>query len=148
MELRYELFGRGWARVSVEIEGRTIELIASYLSDALGDMTAGAIALMHGESEVRFSFQDEPGEYRWIFTSDGEEGLRLTILSFEDCFAPPSDRAGTVILEGSTARWEFASEVAGVLDRIVDSIGVVAYEAEWCGSFPLLDREELKRLLK
>ena len=148
MELHYELIGRGWARVSVEIEGRTIELIASYLSDALGDMAAGAIALLSGEQEVRFSFQDEPGEYRWIFTSEGEEGLRLNILSFQDCFAAPSDHGGTVILEGSTARWEFASEVAEVLDRIVDSIGVVAYEAEWCGAFPSQNREQLKRLLK
>jgi len=66
VELVYKLTGAGWADARMSHDGSYRDIAVSYLSDALGDMVRAAVQLLRGASEVSFSFQDEPGEHRWI----------------------------------------------------------------------------------
>jgi hypothetical protein len=148
MKLQYKLTGTGWAQATVEAEGRKIDLTASYLSDPLAEITAAAIALLKGAREVRFSFDDEPGEYRWIIVAEGVEVIGLTILEFPELWGNKPDDRGKVLLNTRSTRKEFAAEVLEVLDQIKTTLGETQYKEQWVQSdFPSERHNALKALL-
>ena len=148
MKLQYELTGTGWSRAVVEADGNTVNLTASYLSDPLSDMAAGAIALLQGSKEVRFSFDEEPGEYRWIIIAEEAEIIRVTILEFQELWGNEPDERGKTLLDTRTTRREFASEVLEVLNHLKATLGEAAYKEQWVQSdFPTEKHDILKSLL-
>ena len=63
----YDLVSTGWSKCILETENQKIELYASYLSDALGDLSFAIHETLSGEEYSRATFTEEPGEYRWVF---------------------------------------------------------------------------------
>jgi hypothetical protein len=46
-------------------------ITASYLMDALGLLLEDVGSMLEGVDEARCSWEEEPGEYRWIFEGMG-----------------------------------------------------------------------------
>jgi hypothetical protein len=66
MELVYDLKEDGWAHVRIADASSHFEFTCSWLSDPLGNMATATVMLLNGSAEESFSFQDEPGEYRFV----------------------------------------------------------------------------------
>ena len=64
----YKLTGSGWAECTIADGEQSCTVTASYLSDAFGDLVLSAVVLLRWFNEVSFSFVEEPGEFKWVFT--------------------------------------------------------------------------------
>ena len=148
MKLRYKLTGTGWAEASLEDDERAVTISASYLSDALGDLARGAIAVLRGSGEARFFFEEEPGEYRWILKKKGSESYTLTIIEFPDLLENKPDEVGKVILEHGFTRVGFAKTVLKALEDVRHEHGEAGYKEKWREhDFPSKELSELHTLL-
>ena len=73
---------------------------ASYLSDALGDLIRAVRALLEGAEDARASWEEEPGEYRWVFHRNGSE-VRMRLLAFPDVYDDAPDEDGQALLDAT-----------------------------------------------
>ncbi|MFL9842030.1 hypothetical protein ABS767_13730 [Sphingomonas sp. ST-64] len=64
---RYEIDGYGWYGVEVRIGDATGEFGGGYLTDAMGDMLRGALAMLAGAHRFEFTCNAEPGLTRVTF---------------------------------------------------------------------------------
>ena len=94
--LTYELVGTGWARATLTLDGADTVVTASYISDALRDLIDATSVMTEGGPTARCAWQEEPGEYRWIFTVE-QTGVRLEIRSFPDMFDTAEDARGEIV---------------------------------------------------
>jgi len=60
----YQLETAGWSTATVSDGERSVVLTASYLSDALGDLTRAVIALLRGAEQATLTWHEEPGRAR------------------------------------------------------------------------------------
>ncbi|TBN57242.1 hypothetical protein EYE40_07425 [Glaciihabitans arcticus] len=130
MQFDFEIVGTGWARSSVSDGNSKVELTASYLSDALGDLLAAIRSLLEGGDAARCSWEEEPGEYRWIFTREGGEA-QLVILVFPDNFPPMRDDEGVEIFRTSEPLTDLAASVGYAAQRVLDEYGEAEYLRRW-----------------
>jgi len=148
MKLRYNLVGTGWSETTVEDGKRVIKVSASYLSDALGDLARGAIAVQRGSPEVRFAFAEEPGEYRWVLKKIDAESYDWRILEFTKLWGNEPDEVGSVILECSIPRVAFAKTVLQALEDVRHQEGETEYKKKWVQhDFPSKELTELRSLI-
>jgi hypothetical protein len=94
MEFTYRLTGTGWAEAQIADATSRAVITASYLSDALGDLLEALGTILEGAAEARCSWEEEPGEYRWIFAREDRDQVTLRILVFADMYARPDTAAG------------------------------------------------------
>jgi hypothetical protein len=88
VDFSYRLIGSGWAEASIADERSSVEMTASYLTDALADLLSALAALKRGDSDSeRFSWDGEPAEYRWLLRREGDE-VDVSILWFHDIHKP------------------------------------------------------------
>lgn len=131
---------------------QVISRAPSYLTHSLADLADAAILVVLGEKEVRFSFEDEPGEYRWILknasnNSTGLELLRVTILEFRDFYARDSDDAGTQLIDGACSKPQFLLNVRSVLRETLAVNGEDGYRDKTVyHDFPMDQLRELEKL--
>ena len=132
LTIRYRLTGTGWSECDLASEEMSVTISASYMSDALGDLSRAVLELVQGEGESRCSFEEEPGEYRWIFTrTDGEAGVDLHILWFNDAFEKQPDERGKEVFAAATTMPELVRALVAALDEVRDSHGVEGYRERW-----------------
>jgi len=132
LTIRYRLTVTGWSECDLRSDEMLATISASYLSDALGDLARAVLALVQGEGESRCSFEEEPGEYRWIFTrTDGEAGVDLHILSFNDAFARLPDERGDEVFTAATTMPELVRALVAALDEVREEHGLDGYRAKW-----------------
>lgn len=144
MKLRYNLTGSGWSEAVLEDGAHTVTVTASYLSDALGALSRGALAVLRGSGEVRFSFDEEPGEYRWVLRKKDAENYELTLLEFTTLWANKPDDAGSVIFQRNVSRLGFAKMVLMALEDVRHEYGEAGYKAKWVShEFPSRELAEL-----
>ncbi len=53
LELRFDLTGVGWAEATLSAGNDSVTILASYLSDALGDLAAATVLIASGLDEAR-----------------------------------------------------------------------------------------------
>jgi hypothetical protein len=148
MEIVYELAGAGWADARISHKGNYRNMAVSYLSDALGDMARAAVQLLRGGREVSFSFQDEPGEHRWILSRGEADSLRIRVFWFDDAFSARRQERGTEVFACDCAVLDFVGQVSYVLQSVLADEGVEGYRRRWQNyEFPLDSFTELQRLL-
>jgi hypothetical protein len=148
-ELTYKLIGSGWADARVFADGCGVSMIISYLSDAPGDMMRAVIALFNQPDggRVQFSWEDEPGEYRWIIDRIGDT-VTLTIIKFDDCFSRQDDHKGELLIETECTLVRLATQVRGQLRQIYNEHGLEGYREKWrTHSFPLDELNLLTKLI-
>jgi hypothetical protein len=148
MQLVYQLAGAGWADARISHNSSYRDMVVSYLSDGLGDMARAALQLLHGAREVSFSFQDEPGEHRWILSRGEADSLHIRILWFDDTFTSRPRERGAEVFTCDCVVLDFVGQLSYVLQSILADEGLEGYKLRWQNhEFPLDTFTELQRLL-
>jgi hypothetical protein len=147
MEITYDLTGGGWARASVSDGTANREMRVTYLSDALADIARAALELLRGARDISFSFQDEPGEHRWLLKRGEADTLHVRVLRFEDTFSTRT-QGGLEVFYSKCTVMDFVGQVCFVLQNILERVGLEGYRKLWRNSdFPLDTFNELQRRL-
>jgi hypothetical protein len=143
----YRIVGRGWSEASLSDGLTGITVTASYLSDALAEMTDAVLTLLRGASHASCRFAEEPGEYRWIFERQ-HDNLMVVIRRFDDTFASEPDEAGQLIfsVEGKLKR--LAVQLSNQLGELLERHGADGYRDLWGYDFPMLGYEKLASLIR
>jgi len=148
MELVYQLEGAGWADARISDGSRQLGMSVSYLSDALGDMAKAALHLLRGGREASFSFEDEPGQNRWLLTRGEADSLRIQIRWFDDTFSSLDFGRGKEVFFCECAVLDFAGQVHSVLHQVLEDEGAEGYKRRWTNhDFPAESFAEIQKLL-
>lgn len=138
LTIDYQLTGTGWSTCTICDGVKSVVVTASYLSDALGDLLSVALRLINGERRAITSFDEEPGEYRWIFEMTTEDMVHLTILKFEGLWQNDQDSAGTIIFQTNCTLKEFVSALFNASDKVLHEYGKDGYLQKWVAhKFPV-----------
>ncbi len=105
-------------------------LTASYLSDALGNLLEAVGVLLEGADEAACSWDEEPGEYRWLFTRTGQT-VHLRVLALPDQFPPRPDADGTLVFETRQSLQVLAAVVAEGAAAVLATHGEQKYLDLW-----------------
>jgi hypothetical protein len=149
VSIRYNLTGRGWSECIIEINDRLIIVTASYLSDALADLLDAMTSIVRGENEATAKFEEEPGEYRWLFTRLARDKLYFCLLWFSDTFSTKLNREGEIIFETECRLRSFAGAILSASQRVLEVNGLEGYKEKWGNhDFPIRLQAKLKEALK
>lgn len=138
VEINYRLTGAGWAQCDVTIGTDRVNTSASYLSDALGELANAIVDIKNGAIKSTARFEEEPGEYCWIFHRNDDQ-LRLLILWFHEYrYNNDHDEKGDVVLDAECSLASFLQAFVAALKQILkEHGGVKGYKRKWIGhSFP------------
>jgi|SRR5438132_8456844 len=148
VKLRYELQEAGWAECTLEIDEQRVTVSASYLSDALDNLCAAVVALLHGEPSATASFAEEPGEFRWQFDLQDKDQLRVRVYWSEDRWNDRLHDPSAPIFDGLCRLRTFAGQVLAELQRLLRDVGETEYRRRWIlNDFPMKRLEQLETLL-
>jgi hypothetical protein len=147
VEFSFRLTGTGWAEGRIAVGDSFATPTASYLSDALGDLIRAVRALLEGAEDARASWEEEPGEYRWVFQRSGSE-VRMRLLAFPDVYDDGPDEDGQALLDVTCLVTDLALAVASGAQRVLDQLGPDEYQQRWVEHpFPTDDLTALERLV-
>jgi hypothetical protein len=148
LQLKWELTGRGWARCHLADDSQTASVIASYCTDALADLVAGAVELYGQRRSVRFFFDAEPQELRWVLRTT-DDAINVTIHKFPDVAVSPGlpDSDGTVMWQSTHPRPTFAHAVLHAAHAVLKEHDEGGYLAKWAmHPYPVALVQDLHRL--
>ena len=134
MWFEFRLTGSGWAEAGIGDDANHANPTASYLSDALGDLLRAVLRMIEGGEESRCSWEEEPGEFRWIFRRDGAN-VWLRLLEFDDLYGHRPDDAGRLVFETRQDVAALARAIALGASQVLERYGEKGYEDRW-GRFP------------
>src|SRR4051812_45638904 len=123
----YRVTGTGWAEANVRDGSAGITVTASYLSDALRSLVEAASLLCEGLSESRCSWDEEPGESRWIFRRVGYS-VELRILRFDELWGDEPDHAGVEVFVTRQRVDTVARAVLRAADAVLQRMSEHDYE--------------------
>jgi hypothetical protein len=137
--LNYSLTGSGWAQCEIQIGEEKVTVTASYLTDALKHLIE---ALIHVSTksltEARTSFDEEPGEYRWVLTSDDQGTVHVKILEFQGLWSNDADSLGKQIFSATCTATELLNAAHSMCNELLEKDGLAGYEKKWANaSFPI-----------
>lgn len=150
MGLTFSVTSLGPGSITAELagDGTHVQLTASYLSDALGDLTRVVIGLLRGAPRARCAWQEEPGEHRWLFERAGNR-VHLRVLWFPRTFSKQPDDVGRCVFSTTCTLASFAGQLKSQLDRLLGEHGVEGYQARWkTYPFPMAEYEHLRSLIR
>jgi hypothetical protein len=130
VEFTYRLTGTGWAEARIADGPIASTITASYLEDALGALLEATGLLLEGAEQARCSWEEEPGEYRWIFERAGSN-VRLRVLVFADIYSHEPDDRGMVVFETTSPLREVATAIAEGAQKVLDEYGEDEYLRRW-----------------
>ena len=148
MNIAYQLVGAGWAKATVSLGEGEASVTASYLSNALGSLAVGGLLVLNGEETVEFSFDDEPGEHRWVLRKREPEVYAFALISFPDFVVKQPEETGKVVVSGQVGRRDFGAAVREAMESVLREYGEAGYQKRWYEhSFPMAELMELRRRL-
>lgn len=150
LSFSYHLDTAGWADATLADGARHVDLTASFLSDALGDLTRAVVTLLQGADYVVFAWLSEPGVAEWRVDRHDED-IDITITLFDDWVAYRAGRARRVGQPFTTQcpLVRLANEVLDELWQLRQTVGLDGYKQRWkAHDFPLTEYKQLKRLLQ
>ena len=148
LQLKWELSGHGWANCHLSDDSQTASVIASYCTDALADLVAGAGELYGQQRSARFFFDAEPQELRWVLRPT-DDAVNVTIHQFPDVSVSPDlpDSYGTVMWQATYPRSAFAHAVLEAAHTVLKEHGEAGYLAKWAmHPYPVALVQDLRRL--
>jgi len=122
----YRLTGVGWSEARLTLAGGEVKMRASYLSDALGDLLDALIHLHYGARQAQVSWEEEPGEFRWLLARHGR-GVIVRVLWFED----EADEVGVEVLRGRTELDRLIRAVTSAARAVLEEHGEEGYRKRW-----------------
>lgn len=133
LSVQYELVGTGWAKCVIADEESRCELTASYLSDALGKLVMGALGIQSGLQTVAFSFDEEPGEYRWVLRAIEGKDIEIELYAFDSLVNGNGDGIahGRPLFTTACPANVFASAVRDAAASILEQHGESGYREKW-----------------
>jgi hypothetical protein len=131
MRLTYKLIGTGWSECLIEGPDTSIEVSASYLSDALGNLVLSAISVSSGFHAVEFGFDEEPGEYRWSISTVDNNTIRLRVLEFSELWGNKPTGSGHLLTEFTTTPLAYAKAVEACASAVLHEYGIKGYGEKW-----------------
>ena len=140
ISILYEIVGTGWSRCTVEAEGVKVELSASYLSDALGNLVLSAIAAISGFHSCSFGFDEEPGEYRWVIQAIDVNTVKVEVLEFPELWSQKANVEGKVLFTFICAPLIFAKAVHAAALAVLNEHGISGYSEKWV-EYPFPERQ-------
>ncbi|MEU3784697.1 hypothetical protein [Streptomyces sp900129855] len=161
MIIDWELTGHGWARCRLSAaDGQDVGLVCGYLTDALADLVAAASGLYGPARRIRFFFDDEPAELRWVLSRGGSEevddvddvevdDVEVTVYRFPDVAVSLDlpDSAGSVVWRSTQPRPEFAHAVLEAAEAVLARYGEDGYRERWGQhDYPVALVQDLRRL--
>ena len=148
MKFSFKLTGSGWGEATLSDDGSSATITGGYCTDASGDLLRTILRLLEGVSDVRFSWDNEPQEYRWIFVQR-DSRVTLQILRFQDIYEHCPDAQGEPVFETSDELSEVARAIVEGYDGLVEDIGIDGYNEEWhLNPFPSSELETIRGLLQ
>lgn len=146
LRLSCTLVGQGWVEVTLSDGVNQRRFLASYLSDAIGDLLKVVISLLEGTQQGTCLWELEPGEYRWLFARQ-EEQIQICLVSFARTFSRQVDEEGTCVLTVQCSLLKFATKLCKQLEHFLATWGEKGYHNTWGHPFPQEDFQKMKRLL-
>lgn len=146
----FTLLEHGWATAQVASTEKTEPLSVSYLGDALGDLARSVIRLFSATDQetVTCSWQEEPGEFRWIMQRFGES-IRLQIRMFDDKASRRYNAEGELLFETQCSLLRMATQVQSQMYHVLMEFGEQGYLQRWIQyPFPLSAYQQLTRLIQ
>lgn len=131
IQIDYRLTGSGWAECTLSSDERTCLLTASYLSDALRNLVLAANGVLAGFSALTFSFDEEPGEFRWVITTPRLNEIQIEVLQFPELWGGRPDAEGDSVYVSSCRPVVFAKAVADAARRVLETYGESGYREIW-----------------
>lgn len=127
--------------------GERFDLTASYLSDALGDLLLAAWRLTDGAGEARCSWDEEPGEYRWVFQRSGAD-VDVRVLWFDELWGRRPDDEGDDVFRASFPLRVFVQALVDGACTVQQRHGLDGYREQWVEHlFPAETLDRLHRWL-
>jgi hypothetical protein len=149
LTVAYRITGLGWSECVISDEKNSCTVTASYLSDALGHLLLAATAAACLFRRVTFSFEEEPGEYRWVITSPRMNEIEVEIFDFSESWSDKPDDAGKSIFKTKCLPDTFARAVLSAAQQVLGEHGEAGYADKWGEHpFPMLQFRELERILE
>jgi hypothetical protein len=149
LEIQYRLVGTGWAECSITSGDQSCSVTASYLSDSLRNLLLAATAVLAEFRHVSFSFDEEPGEFRWVITSPRMNEIEIEILEFQELWGDKPDIEGRTVFKSRCRPVVFACAVADAAKRVLDAHGEAGYREKWAEhDFPIGQYSELTRAIE
>lgn len=150
LSIDYKLTGPGWAECTIADGEQSCTVTASYLSDAFGDLVLSAVALLRWFYALSFSFAEEPGEFRWVFTCKSNNEIELKIL---DCYDRdrdwPPDEECKLLFQTVFTREMFGNAVLEAGNNLLEEYGEAGYLDKWMDhAFPTDRLNEVAQLLR
>lgn len=142
-----QLVEYGWIDVTLATLDNEIKIIASYLLDAPNDLIIALALLLEGLNETVCLWQDEPGEYRWVFTKQ-ENYFELKILQLEETFSHKSNENANLIFCGTDNLVKFSHKILREFDAIKIQHTVDGYKKLWGHEYPSKAIKRLRCALK
>jgi hypothetical protein len=128
--LDIDLTGTGWAAASLRAGEAHARITASYLSDAPRDLVDAARIVADGADDVRCSWAEEPGEFRWrLHRIDAD--LEVEILAFDCLNGRQPDEAGRLLFYARIPARDFVRSVLRAMDALVERLGSDGYAELW-----------------
>jgi hypothetical protein len=129
----------GWARAKFEIGEAQLSLLASYMTDALGDLIRAALALAGGSSDQKVVWVEEPGCSEWVLIRDSET-LRVQIVHYDGLSPTHLGDLGVPELDASCSTAEFLNAIYLGADAALSAHGPDRYKELWrAHEFPVAD---------
>ncbi len=141
--------GSGWAECTISDGEQSCTITASYLGDALGDLVLAANAMLHWYNGVSFSFQEEPGEYRWEFRwLQSNNDFELKISEAYRDYEKDGHLEYHVVFQTVVTPKSFGKAVHETATKLLAEYGEQGYLEKWVlYPFPSEGMSELTRLL-
>lgn len=146
LEFEYRVLGAGWAEGRLARGADEVELSASYLSDALGDLIEAVALVVEGVPSTQCSWLEEPGEFRWRFLrSDGD--VLVEILWLDDW--DKLDHAGQLVFSDRVPVLGLGRVILSEAQRVLDALGPEEYRRRWIEhEFPVRPLDRLKSAIR
>ena len=148
LNITYRLTGIGWAECTVADADNTCTVSASYLSNALHSLVLSANALLSRFSSMTFSFDEEPGEYRWVISSPRLNEIEIQILNLDELWGDKPNSEGRLLFKTTCTPETFAAAVHAAAAAVLAEYGEAGYLEKWSEyPFPMAQFEQLSCML-
>lgn len=146
MNFTYDLESVGWAKVTLEMNGKEMFFNPSYLTEPLVDLLSSLMTLLPEFTPVdevvkssTFEWDQEPAIVEWKLEKLNAKQIRIIINQYKD---------GIKELNGNELREQLLSEVCDIrefishivssLDMVISKYGLIGYRENWYrGDFPI-----------
>lgn len=147
ISMTYKLQGKGWAVYTLSVGDCTFVTTASWLDDALKDLTNALVDLFLITSSCA-NLIEEPHTHRYVFERD-ETNLNIRVLFVDNIRCNDwSNSTGVSIWSAECSFADFVTIFIEMTNTVLQEYGEDGYKKIWHGDFPTESVDRLVALSK